>query len=142
MEETKVSPTPPPTLPVRISRPDAIARIRQTLSALTDETHCACAISAKYGVLCKGFTALSDKEFRKRFAWIAASRPNASRAELEEIVSAYHGGRLQVFGNGDHAICCDVETREHCACDGWNSFDDTTLEKFCLEITGQRVSIG
>lgn len=123
----------------RLSRPEAIARIRTTLAALTDEENCACSVSARYGVLCKGFTKLPDREFRDRFSWIASTRPTAPRSELEKIVTAYHQGRVQVRGGG---ICCDVETREHCACDGWNQFDDAALEKFCLEITGKRVSIG
>jgi hypothetical protein len=124
----------------RLTRPEAIARIRATLSALTDDENCACSVSARYGVLCKGFTKLPDRAFRDRFSWIANTRPQASRGELERVVTAYHQGRLQVFGGA--GICCDVETREHCACDGWNQFDDAALEKFCLEITGQRVSIG
>ena len=69
---------------------------------------------------------------------LASKRPSASREELEKCVSAYHLGRQEVQGVG---ICCDVETREHCACDGWNQFDNAALEKFCLEITGARVSI-
>jgi hypothetical protein len=124
----------------RLTRPEAIARIRATLSALTDDENCACSVAARYGVLCKGFTKLPDRAFRDRFSWIAKPRPLASRAELEQIVTAYHRGRLEARGSG--GICCDVETREHCACDGWNQFDDAALERFCLEITGRRVSIG
>jgi len=124
----------------RLTRPEAIARIRTTLSALTDDENCACSVAARYGVLCQGFTKLPERAFRDRFSWIASTRPQASRGELEQIVTAYHQGRLQVYGGG--GICCDVETREHCACDGWNQFDAAALEKFCLEITGQRVSIG
>jgi hypothetical protein len=59
--------------------------------------------------------------------------------ELEEVVSAYHLGRQQTRGS---AVCCDVETRERCACDGWNQFDNAAIEKFCLQITGSRVAIG
>jgi len=124
----------------RLTRPEAIGRIRTTLAALTDDENCACSVSARYGVLCRGFTKLPDRAFRDRFSWIASTRPQASRGELEQIVTAYHQGRLQVRADG--GICCDVETREHCACDGWNQFDDAALERFCLEITGRRVSIG
>ena len=87
----------------------------------------------------RGFSALSDAQFRKRFDWIAAKRPKASRAELEDLVSRYHLARQEVRGT---ALCCDVETREHCACDGWNRFDNRALERFCLELTGRAVQIG
>lgn len=123
----------------RLSRPAAIARIRATLSALTDEENCACSVAARYGVLCRGFTSLPDRGFRDLFSWIASTRPAASRAELEKLVTAYHQGRLEVSGG---EICCDVETREHCACDGWNQFDNAALDRFCFEITGKRVSVG
>ena len=129
----------PPAGSETLTRPQAIARIRATLSALTDEENCTCAVAARYGVLCGGFVKLPDSEFRNRFPWIAAKRRGDSRAELEKLVSVYHLGRQQ--GKGD-AICCDLETREHCVCDGWNQFDNAALERFCLEITGTRVAIG
>ena len=128
-------------LPVieRISRPEAIDRIRRILAALQSEERCACAIASRYGIFCRGFDELSDAEFRRRISWIAAKRPNATREELEELVSQYHLGKQQATGA---ATCCDVETREHCACDGWNSFDNDTLEEHCLKLTGRPVRIG
>lgn len=129
-----------PTLPPeRLSRPAAIARVRATLAALTDDENCACAVAGRYGVLCGGFTKLPDEDFKSRFAWIANKRRGATREELERCVSLYHLGRQETRGA---AICCDVETRDHCACDGWNQFDNTDVERFCLEITGSSVSIG
>jgi hypothetical protein len=122
-----------------LSRPQAIERIRERLNALTDDEHCACAAAERFGVLCKGFQKLSDLEFRRRFDWIARKRPNVSREELEQLVSYYHLGRQEV---GGAALCCDVETREHCGCDGWNMFDNRALEKFCLELTGCPIQIG
>jgi len=128
-----------PAATERVTRPQAIQRIRETLAALANEENCTCAVAARYGVLCGGFTRLPEKEFRSRFAWIAGKRREATREELEHLVSAYHMGRQQLKGD---AICCDTETREHCVCDGWNQFDNSAIEKFCLEITGSRVSIG
>lgn len=142
MDKKPATPAATVTLPTaveRLTRPQAIQRIRQTLSALSNDENCACAVSARYGVLCGGFTKLPDREFRSRFAWIAAKRREATREELEKLVSAYHLGRQQIKGE---AICCDTETREHCVCDGWNQFDNAALEKFCLEITGSRVAVG
>lgn len=122
-----------------LTRPQAIEGIRRKLLQLTDENHCMCAAAARLGVFCRGFRRLSDEEFRQRFGWIARKRPKASRAELEELVTLYHLGRQEVTGS---VLCCDLETREHSSCDGWNTFDNRTLEQFYLELTGQPVQIG
>jgi hypothetical protein len=123
----------------RLSRPRAIERIRSALLARSGEDECACAVAARSAIFCHGLRELSDAEFRKRFHWIAARRRSATRAELEHLVSPYHLGRQEVRGA---AVCCDIETREHCACDGWNRFDNRELERFCLELTGETVQIG
>jgi hypothetical protein len=123
----------------RLSRPHAIEILRAKLKTLTDADHCMCAAATRLGVFCRGFKPLSDEEFRRRFWWIARTRPGATRQELEEIVNLYHLGRQEVTGA---AICCDVETREHSACDGWNTFDNAMLETFFLELFSWRVSIG
>ena len=128
-----------PTPVEKLSRPQVIERIRGALLTSAQPDECACAVAARRGVFCRGFSALSDAQFRKRFDWIAAKRPKASRAELEDLVSRYHLARQEVRGS---ALCCDVETREHCACDGWNRFDNRALERFCLELTGRAVQIG
>jgi hypothetical protein len=98
-----------------------------------------CAAAARAGVFCRGFARLSDDEFRRRFHWITSKRPEASREELEEIVNQYQLGRQEVTGA---AICCDVETKEHTGCDGWNTFDNTTLETLCCELLGRVVQVG
>jgi hypothetical protein len=123
----------------QISRPQAIEQIRNVLNALTDDERCACVIAGRYGIFCKGFSELSDKEFRQRFFWIVRGHPSASREELEQLASLYHRGRQQVTGA---TVCCDVETRDHCACDGWNRFDNATLEQFFQRLTGRPARIG
>jgi hypothetical protein len=122
----------------RLSRPQAIEVLREKLKSMCDDEHCACSAAAHFGVFCKGLSGLSDADFKKRFDWIARTRPKATRAELEELVSLYHRGRQDVTGA---ALCCDAETREHCACDGWNMFDNTQLEKYCAELAGRSVRI-
>jgi hypothetical protein len=121
-----------------VTRPEAIARIRGRLKSYCDEEHCACAAAAHVGVLCGGLRKLTDDELRRRFDWIARSRPDASREELERLVSLYHVGRQQVRGAD---LCCDVETREHCGCEGWNMFDNAALEKAYEELTGFPITI-
>ena len=128
-------------LPVieHLSRPAAIQHFRKVMNALTDEANCMCAAATRLGIFCKGFGHLSDEDFRRRFHWIARKRPGAAREELERIVSLYHRGRQEATGA---ALCCDVETREHCACDGWNSFDNKTLEEYSRKLTGRDIRIG
>ena len=123
----------------RLSRPQAIEEIRRIMNALPQDDQCACAIAERYGIFCKGFARYSDAELKQRFAWIARPRPGVSRAELERLASAYHRGRQEVTGA---EICCDVETREHCGCDGWNTFDNTALEDFYQRLTGRSCRIG
>src|ERR1700687_2849839 len=71
--------------PDPLSRPEAIALLRERLSALCDEDQCACAAAAQWDVFCGGFRAFSDPELRDRFSWIARTRPGASRDELERL---------------------------------------------------------
>jgi hypothetical protein len=121
-----------------LSRPEAIALVRERLKSLCDDEHCACAAAAHFGIFCGGLRGLSDEDFRRRFNWIAHTRPGASRPELEKLVSLYHLGRQQVTGA---ELCCDVETREHCSCDGWNMFDNLELERVCADLTGRSIRI-
>jgi hypothetical protein len=123
----------------RLSRPEALERIRRKLAPLTDEQSCLCSVAGRLGILCGGFRNLSDEDFRRRFDWIARKRPGASREELEQLVSFYHLGRQASTGA---VLCCDLETREHCACDGWNAFANPDLEKIFEKITGRPVRIG
>ena len=121
-----------------LTRPAAIGDIRRILNALPQDDMCACGIAARYGIFCQGFARYSDEELKKRFAWIARPRPNATRAELERLASAYHRGRQEVTGA---ETCCDLETREHCGCDGWNAFDNRALEELYAGLTGHQVRI-
>ena len=121
-----------------VTRPEAIARIRGRLKSYSDGGHCACAAAAHLGTLCGGFRKFSDEQLRSRFDWIARSRPDASREELERLIGLYHVSRCEVTGAD---VCCDVETREHCGCDGWNMFENAALEKAYEELTGWPIRI-
>lgn len=123
-----------PLRPLHLTRPQAIAAIRERLAASCDDEHCACEAAAHLGILCQGFRNLSDAELRGRFDFIARSRPGISRGELQKLISTYHLARQQI---GGFELCCDVETREHCGCDGWNSFDNRFLERAYKDLTGR-----
>ena len=121
-----------------LTRPAAIAELREKLASLVDTEHCVCAVADRLGFPCHGFDQLSDEEFRTRFDWIANARPGATRKELEEYVNLYLLGRQAVTGA---AIACDVETREHDLCGGWNTFDNPKLEEFYRTVFGRPVRI-
>jgi hypothetical protein len=123
----------------RLSRPDVIARLRETLKGYADVDHCLCTAVGRLGVFCKGFRGASDAELLSRFAWIARNYRGVPRQRLEELASLYHSGRQTATGA---EICCDVETREHGGCDGWNQFDNAALEGFHLALIGSPVKVG
>ena len=129
----------PITAVPRVSRPVAIAKLREKLASQVDSEHCVCAVAERLGFPCHGFAQLSDEALRERFDWIAKARPGATRRELEEYVNLYLLGRQAVTGA---AIACDVETREHDLCGGWNTFDNPQLEEFYRTVFGQPIRIG
>ena len=89
--------------------------------------------------LLQGIRPLLRRGVEEQVRWIARPRPKISRAELERLASAYHRGRQEVTGA---EVCCDVETREHCGCDGWNAFDNVAIEDLYKGLTGRQVTIG
>jgi hypothetical protein len=123
----------------KLSRPQAIERMRQKLVKLTDQDHCLCSVVGQLGIFCRGFKSLPEKDLRQRYHWISRKRPGAPREAIEELANLYHLGRQEVTGA---AICCDLETREHGGCDGWNNFANTQLEEFYLALMGEPVEIG
>jgi len=125
--------------PERLTRPEAIGRLREKLKTLAGSGECMCDVVGRLGVFCRGFARLPDREFRQQFDWIAKKRPGATREALEEIASAYHQARQEATGA---VICCDLETREHVGCDGWNAFDNSRLEEVVRALLGQNVRIG
>ncbi len=127
------------TLPTHLSRPEAIAMLREKLRTLTDADHCVCAIAARLGFPCHGFAQLSEAQLRERFPWIAETRPAASRAEMTELANLYLLARQEATGA---ALACDVETREHDLCGGWNTFDNEALEQFFAKVFGRAVHVG
>jgi hypothetical protein len=136
MEQPQQPAAPPPEL---LSRPQAIERMRNMLQRLSDEEHCVCSVVGRLGIFCRGFKQYSDEELKRRFDWIARKRPGATRDALEELANLYYLGREEVTGA---PICCDLETREHAGCDGWNRFTNAELEGFYRTLVGRPVQIG
>jgi hypothetical protein len=121
-----------------LSRPEVIDRLRAVLVRLAGEGQCVCSAVGQLGIFCQGFNRYTDPELREQLDWIVRKRAGASRETLESVAALYHLGRLEATGK---EICCDVETRDHVVCDGWNSFDNSALERFHLAMVGQPVKI-
>lgn len=121
-----------------LSRPEAIARLRERLSSFAGKDHCVCETVGRLGIFCGGFRKMPDKQFNERFQWIVARHRNEPRQSLEALASLYHEGRQEVTGA---TICCDVETKEHGGCDGWNQFDGDALERFHLALVGSPIKV-
>jgi hypothetical protein len=124
--------------PEHLSRPEAIDRLRTVLVHLAGEGQCVCSAVGSLGVFCQGFNRFTDAELREQLDWIVRKRAGAPRETLENVAALYHLGRLEATGK---EICCDVETRDHVVCDGWNTFDNAALERFHLAMLGQPVKI-
>jgi hypothetical protein len=120
------------------TRADAIDQLRERLWSKTQDHECACAATARLGVLCRGFHRLDDAHVRARYAWLGVNRPGQTRPELEGLIVAHHASRQDLR---HAAVCCDVETRERGGCEGWDMFDDETLAKEIEALEGRPVRI-
>ncbi len=121
-----------------MTREEAIARIRETLVTLTDEENCTCKIAAERGIFCKGFRQFTDKELRERYWWIVRKRPDITRAELEAIANDWQLAQQDVR---EIPVACDVQTKVHDTCRGWNDFSNEQLGAYVKQLTGEEVRI-
>jgi hypothetical protein len=117
--------------PKVISRSEAIGRLRRHLKTLTDDEHSMCQVAAKKGIFCHGFARWSDDELRKHFSGLVKQRPKLNRWQLEELANRWELAR-QIVQNV--TLACDVQTKEHDTCRGWDDFGNEELARFCADI--------
>ena len=120
-----------------LSRQSLIAALRIELSNRADGLSI-CSLAGEAGIFCRGFRRFSDAELRERFDWIARKRPGASREELERLGDAWQIARQEVL---NVPVSCDVQSREHDLCNGWDDFTDHDLAAFYRELTGRDASL-
>src|SRR6476660_8813270 len=135
MPRTKEKPIP--QVP-KLSRQTAIDRIRESLESLTDEENSICKVSAEHGIFCRGFKRYTDNELRRRYGWILRPRPEMSREDLEKIANDWQLAQQQVH---DTDFACDVQTKLHDTCCGWDDFTNEELEGFYKQVTGREVHV-
>ncbi len=121
-----------------VSRAAAIRMLREAFLSRTDQEHSMCDVAARDRIFCGGFRQWNDQELRKRFSTLEARRPGLPRAAFEELANKWQLGRQIVHGS---ALACDVQTKEHATCRGWDAFSNTDLERFCAEVLGETLTV-
>jgi hypothetical protein len=118
------------------SREALIAALRQELSNRADGCSI-CSLAAEKGIFCGGFNRFSDVELRERLPWLVRKRPTATRPEVEGLGDAWQLARQEVLGA---PTACDVQSREHDLCNGWDDFSDDELATFYRELSGPPIA--
>jgi len=121
-----------------MTRSEAIAHLRTEFLKLTDDDHSICSVAAERGIFCHGFLQFSEEDLRKRYWWIVCRRPSITRAELEQIANAWQLTQQEVR---DVPLACDVQTRLHDTCRGWDDFTNEQLATAYQQLTGEAVSV-
>ena len=134
----RVKEQPIPQVPTH-SRRSAIDHIRESLENLTDEENSICKVAAEHGIFCRGFKRYTDSELRRRYGWIVRKRPDMSREDLEKIANDWQLAQQQVH---DTDFACDVQTKLHDTCCGWDDFTNEELGAFYRQLTGREVHVG
>lgn len=124
--------------PERISREEAIRRLRSVLVLYSDREHSACRVAAEKGIFCRGFSRYTEEELRKKYPWLVNRQPSISRRELEEAANRWQLARQTFTGI---PLACDVQTLERDTCDGWDEFTNAQLARFCRDLLHERVVV-
>lgn len=121
-----------------LNREQAIDHIRAAVLKLVDDDHSMCEVAARLGIFCRGFRRLGDDELTRRYQWLADRRGVEDRASIEDLANRWQLARQLAT---HEALACDVQTREHDACDGWASFTEAELERFHLELCDEAIAV-
>lgn len=133
----RVKPKPIPQVPT-LPREKAVSEIRNILLQSTDEETSICKAAADHGIFCHGFDRYTDNELRRRYAWIVKKRPAMARSELEDVANDWQLAQQQVH---DVPFACDVQSKLHDTCCGWDDFSNDQLAGFYLQLTGREVRV-
>lgn len=115
-----------------VFRASLIERLRKELLRLAAGDQSICRMAAERGIFCHGFKKFSDADLRGRLQWIARRRPDATRAEMEDLGDRWQLARQDVKGL---PTSCDVQKQEQDLCGGWDDFTDDDLLRFYNELS-------
>ncbi len=121
-----------------ITRTQAIEHLREHFLKLVDEEHSLCTVAARHGIFCRGFRRFSDTELKEKFYWIAGSRRNLTRAELEDVIDRYKRARQEAL---DVPLSCDAQMIDRDTCLGWDEFTDADLARFYQDLLRVEVEL-
>jgi len=121
-----------------ITRDQAISRLRTEFLNFTGEDQSMCRVAAERGIFCGGFRQFTEQELRNRYWWIVRRRPSITREQLEEIANDWQLTQQEVK---NAPLACDVQTRVHDTCRGWDDFTNDQLAKAYEQILGEVVAI-
>lgn len=124
---------------VTIKRSEALAAIRRKLLQFVDEDHSMCQVASERGLMCHGFSRLTEEQLRKRYSWLLRIKPSMRRAELENLANKWELARQVVQGV---PISCDAQAFEKDTCKGWDGFDNETIARFYKELIGKEIAVG
>ena len=123
---------------IRVSRDEAIGRLRLELINLTGPGKSACQVAAGKKIFCGGFARYSDEQLRKGYESFVVSEPSISRAALEEKANEW---QLQRQRECSTLLSCDAQWQRYETCHGWDDFTNDELAHFCFELMGQRLEV-
>lgn len=126
-------------MPEHLSRPAAVALLRAELARLAGTEHSMCSVAAERGIFCRGFKRYADQELRARYDWIDERRPGLHREELERLADSWQLARQEFH---HLPLSCDVQTKEHDTCWGWDDFTNEDLTRHIVELTRRNVIVG
>jgi len=119
-------------------RPEAIARLRAALLALTDDEHSLCQVAAERGIFCYGFRRWNAAEFDRRWRRAIGRSTHLSRAQMEEFANLW---QLAEQVRQKVSLACDAKTSGCGPCRGWDEFSNAELSRFCADVLGKGVEI-
>jgi hypothetical protein len=120
------------------TRPEAVARLRAGLLALTDEDHSICQIAAQRGIFCHGFRRWNTSEFDRRWRGAIGRSTHLTRAQMEEFANLW---QLAEQIRQRVALACDAKTQREGSCRGWDEFSNADLARFCADVLGRNVDV-
>jgi hypothetical protein len=129
-----VIPSPPDQV---WTRPEAVARLRAGLLALTDEEHSICQIAAQRGIFCHGFRRWSASEFDRRWRGVLGRSTHLNRSQMEELANIW---QLAEQIRQRITLACDTQSGSG-QCRGWDEFSNADLARFCADVLGRNVQV-
>jgi len=121
-----------------VTRSEAIFGIRRAILELVDDDHSMCDVAAKMGIMCNGFRRLSDADLEARYGWLSQRQGKTGRAAVESLANRWQLARQFV---SDTSLSCDVQTREHDTCLGWDGFSNEELASYYKTLCGEEIFV-